>query len=59
MIALADVQSFCATASTATTSAILFNAVQDITARMGFRHFALVHHIDVRGPEGTAVRLVD
>jgi len=59
VIGLADVQSFCATASAATTSAILFNAVQDITARMGFRHFALVHHIDVRGPEGSAVRLVD
>lgn len=33
--------------------------MQDITARMGFRHFALVHHINVRAPGSPTIRLID
>lgn len=33
--------------------------MQDITARMGFRHFALVHHINVCTPGGSTIRLID
>lgn len=33
--------------------------MQDITARMGFRHFALVHHINVSMPGSPTIRLVD
>lgn len=33
--------------------------MQDITARMGFRHFALVHHINVSVPGSPTIRLVD
>jgi LuxR family quorum-sensing system transcriptional regulator CciR len=33
--------------------------MQDITDRMGFRHFALVHHVDVREPGSPMIRLVD
>ena len=33
--------------------------MQDVTARMGFTHFALVHHVNVQTPGGSAIRLVD
>lgn len=59
MIALTDVQSFCAAVSTATTPAELYDSVKEITARMGFRYFALVHHIDIADPSTEAIRLID
>ncbi|WP_052028240.1 autoinducer binding domain-containing protein [Sphingobium sp. C100] len=59
MITLAEVQAFCAVARAASTSHALLQAVEEITAAMGFRYFALVHHIDLLNPAGTAVRLVN
>jgi len=58
-ISLADVQSFCEAVGAASTPEALFEIMQEIAARMGFAHFALVHHIDMLAPNGTAIRLVD
>ncbi len=58
MITLAEVQAFCTAANAASTPQTLMHAVHEITARMGFRYFALVHHIDLLAPDGTGIRLV-
>jgi len=58
MITLAEVQAFCTVARAASTPHALLQAVEEITAAMGFRYFALVHHIDLLNPGSTAVRLV-
>lgn len=58
MITLAEVQAFCTVARAATTPHALMQAVEEITAAMGFRYFALVHHIDLLNPGSTIVRLV-
>jgi len=59
MITLAEVQAFCTVARAASTHYALLQAVEEITAAMGFRYFALVHHIDLLNPGSTAVRLVN
>lgn len=58
MITLADVQAFCTVARAASSANALKQAVEEITAIMGFRYFALVHHIDLLAPASTVVRLV-
>lgn len=58
MITLAEVQAFCTVARAATTPHALMQAVEEITAVMGFRYFALVHHVDLLNPGSTIVRLV-
>lgn len=56
MITLAEVQAFCTVARAATTPNALMQAVEEITAAMGFRYFALVHHVDLLTPGSTIVR---
>ncbi len=58
-VGLADVQDFCGAAASARSPEMLFGVVQEITARMGFSHFALVHHIDMVAPDGAPIRLID
>jgi type IV secretory pathway VirB2 component (pilin) len=55
MITLAEVQAFCTAANAASTPQTLMHAVHEITARMGFRYFALVHHIDLLAPDGSGI----
>lgn len=31
----------------------------DITRELGFRHYALIHHMDLRGSPGHRVKLLD
>lgn len=58
-ISLAEVRSFCASVSGADDPDALYGLMQDITARMGFAHFSLVHHVDTVASESWAIRLVD
>jgi ectoine hydroxylase-related dioxygenase (phytanoyl-CoA dioxygenase family) len=58
MITLAEVQAFCTAARAASTPQALMDLVHEITGQMGFRYFALVHHIDLLSVDGKAMRLV-
>ncbi|KZC75965.1 LuxR family transcriptional regulator [Sphingobium yanoikuyae] len=58
-IRLAEVRSFCDSASAAKSPDALYDLMQDITDRMGFAHFALVHHVDTVAPDTGTIRLVD
>lgn len=58
MIGLRDVQNFCAVAATIKDSQALTGLMAEITRAMGFRHFALVHHVDLKSAAGS-VHIVD
>lgn len=58
-IRLAEVRSFCDSVSAAKSPDALYDLMQDITSRMGFAHFALVHHVDTVAPDTGTIRLVD
>lgn len=48
MSRLADLQSFVRTSERAQSPQDLFDLLQSISQQMGFDHFALVHHVDLR-----------
>jgi len=58
MIGLGQVQEFCAVAATIKDSRALAGLMAEITREMGFRYFALVHHIDLK-PAVSSVHIVD
>ncbi|WP_333885271.1 LuxR family transcriptional regulator [Sphingobium yanoikuyae] len=58
MIGLGQVQDFCAVAATIKDSRALAGLMAEITREMGFRYFALVHHIDIK-PAVSSVHIVD
>lgn len=58
MIGLGQVQEFCAVAATIEDSRALAGLMAEITREMGFRYFALVHHIDLK-PAVSSVHIVD
>lgn len=58
MFGLRDVQDFCAVAALIKDSAALAQLMADITKAMGFRHYALVHHVDLK-PAIRSVHVVD
>ncbi|NIJ15314.1 LuxR family quorum-sensing system transcriptional regulator CciR [Sphingobium vermicomposti] len=58
MIGLGQVQEFCAVAATIRDSRALAGLMAEITREMGFRYYALVHHIDLK-PAVSSVHIVD
>lgn len=58
MIGLREVREFCAAVSDQSSEDALWELLAEMTRRMGFRHFALVHHVDLHA-QGSAVHLVD
>ena len=58
MIGLGQVQDFCAVAETIKDSRALASLMAEITHEMGFRYFALVHHIDLKSAV-SSVHIVD
>ena len=58
MIGLGQVQDFCAVAGVIRDSAALSDLMAEITKAMGFRHYALVHHVDLK-PAVSSVHVVD
>lgn len=58
MINLTDVQDFCAQAAQITDRKALADLMAEITRAMGFRHFALVRHIDM-APADRALHIID
>ncbi|PWB80526.1 MAG: LuxR family transcriptional regulator [Methylocystaceae bacterium] len=59
MITFRDVQEFCEEASRVRSQAMLQDTLQDISQRMGFRYFALTHHIDLRAAPSSGVRIAN
>lgn len=57
-LGLGQVQDFCAVAATIKDSQALAGLMAEITRAMGFRYFALVHHIDLK-PAVSSVHIVD
>ena len=58
MIGLGQVQDFCAVAGAIKDAAALSDLMAEITKAMGFRHYALVHHVDLK-PAVRSVHIVD
>ena len=58
MIGLRQVQDFCAVAAAIGDSAALADLMAEVTRAMGFRHFALVHHVDLKSAVGS-IHMVD
>ena len=58
MIGLGQVQEFCAVAATIKDSRVLAGLMAEITREVGFRYFALVHHIDLKSAV-SSVHIVD
>jgi LuxR family quorum-sensing system transcriptional regulator CciR len=51
------ISAFVEDAKTVGTQADLRLALADISRELGFAHFALVHHVDLRGASGAAIRI--
>jgi len=58
MIGLGQVQDFCAVAGAIKDATALSDLMAEITKAMGFRHYALVHHVDLK-PAVRSVHIVD
>ena len=58
MIGLSHVQAFCASAAMLSSAEALKDLLADMTRRMGFTYFALVHHIELTNA-GHRINLVD
>jgi|ThiBiocorrection_1091964.scaffolds.fasta_scaffold12922_7 LuxR family quorum-sensing system transcriptional regulator CciR len=58
MIGLGQIQDFCAVAGAIKDAAALSDLMAEITKAMGFRHYALVHHVDLK-PAVRSVHIVD
>ncbi|HXW71033.1 MAG TPA: LuxR family transcriptional regulator [Methylocella sp.] len=59
MITLRDVQQFCERANSVRSADQLKDLLHEISARMGFRYFALTHHIDLRSNPAGGVQIVN
>lgn len=58
MIGLSHVQAFCASAAMLSSAEALKDLLADMTRRMGFTYFALVHHIELTNA-GHRINLVE
>ena len=59
MITLRDVQQFCERTKSAHSPDQLQELLHEISARMGYRYFALTHHVDLRSNPVGGVQIVN
>jgi len=59
LIKLHHVQEFYSAATALSSEEGLKDLLMEMTPRMGFRHFALVHHIDLNAGRGNRIHIVD